>query len=244
MTLSYYTQLNIDHYETNDSHTCFNQQEINRLYYILKQFDDVANELNLQYTLDSGTLLGAVRHKGFIPWDDDGDICVTLESLENAGGLDVLQNVLQKRNIVCKIHQFREVGNYNFWIKLYYKDYMIPFVDIFIIHKMEDGRWTFTSDAAKEFFPINYTTEQINGIHKVPFGPLMLPIVENPEITLDHMYGPDWRTKAANSCQHSEEYNTINENHKDIILNDKNKFKEETISDFKPALPTSDYEAL
>lgn len=41
---------------------------------ILLVFDKVCRENNLTYFLDSGTALGAVRHGGFIPWDDDVDV--------------------------------------------------------------------------------------------------------------------------------------------------------------------------
>lgn len=41
---------------------------------ILKKIDEICGLLNLKYCLAYGTLIGAIRHKGFIPWDDDVDI--------------------------------------------------------------------------------------------------------------------------------------------------------------------------
>lgn len=49
---------------------------------ILKAIDKVCKEHDIKYFLAGGTLLGAIRHKGFIPWDYDGDVMMTRENYE------------------------------------------------------------------------------------------------------------------------------------------------------------------
>lgn len=81
---------------------------------VLKEFVRVCEKHHLRYYLAWGTLLGAVRHHGFIPWDDDIDVCMPYEDYVHF-------------REVCKT----ELGSeyfYEDWYK--HHDYFLPWAKI------------------------------------------------------------------------------------------------------------------
>lgn len=94
---------------------------------ILKEIDRVCKECGLTYWIDFGTLLGAVRHKGFIPWDDDIDICMPREDYQNF--IKLFNQSCHDERLKAELYS-HESGKYNS-IKVVHKDIQSICVDVF-----------------------------------------------------------------------------------------------------------------
>ena len=64
-----------------------NREVKNKIIEIMVHFDNFCRKHNLKFYLCAGTLLGAVRHNGFIPWDDDVDVCMSRPQYDKLIGL-------------------------------------------------------------------------------------------------------------------------------------------------------------
>lgn len=73
---------NIDNHETKTSAGSSLQEHQAMLEKLLYAFSDVCEQNNIPFQLYAGTLLGAVRHHGFIPWDDDIDVVMSRDAYD------------------------------------------------------------------------------------------------------------------------------------------------------------------
>ena len=93
---------------------------------ILKTVSAFCRKRDIKFWLDYGTLLGAVRHKGFIPWDDDADISMLRDDYEKF--VDLFNKQTPDKNLVAE--WYSADGIYNM-IKIRHKDVPFIWLDIF-----------------------------------------------------------------------------------------------------------------
>ena len=95
---------------------------------ILKEFDRVCTINNVKYWLSGGTLLGAKRHGGFIPWDDDVDVDMMRDDFENFA--QTFNNSTNNPDLYCEIYQDKNAPA-TYILKIKHRKIRQIFLDIF-----------------------------------------------------------------------------------------------------------------
>ncbi len=185
------------------------------LYQLMKDVHETLDKYKIDYWIEGGTLLGAVRHGGVIPFDDDLDINIDhrdelrlqeiFPELEKLG-YTILHNLIYR---ICKKNG--------------------PCMDVFIMHNRE-GKILLTNLIARAKFVDDYFLEgEIYPLKKYKFGELEIWGPKNYKNYLDRQY-PEW-----------DRYATIQQPHGWYVwisnVEKKTKF---TLSDefLKPSMPT------
>lgn len=102
---------------------------------ILALLREACSELGVPFYLVFGTMLGAVRHHGFIPWDDDVDIAML------RGDYLKLEKALKNHPSLC-VHRYYSIMNEKF-VKVKFRDSDTFFLDLFILDAFEADENTF-----------------------------------------------------------------------------------------------------
>lgn len=171
-----------------------NPETIGIIYQMLEVIDVLFTKYDITYWIDGGTALGAVRHQGIIPWDDDADIVFYIKD---------------KHRILALHDEFATFGFHleqTDIIRLFpSKEKRFPFVDLAGYRLFPDNTYRFDLKWAREFYSQFYwLPEEIETLVRVKFGPLMLNAPKDMLRYLFTGYGNDCLTHAKYQPSHDK----------------------------------------
>lgn len=159
------------------------QPQINELYRVMAQADKILSMHGIEYSISCGTLLGAVRNRGLIPWDNDIDLIIAEKDQEK---IINLKNVFDQNciDVVYKDHIWR----------LSSKNMSNVYIDLFPYTEISPGKFDHTDKHNRSRFSKEYLYyDDLFPIKReYQFGPLLLPGPNQGIKFLERMYGKKW----------------------------------------------------
>jgi hypothetical protein len=183
--------------------------QVGLFYDLLMKVTTVFKKNDILFWATCGTLLGAVRHQGMIPWDDDIDIAIFDKDIPL---LLSLKKPLEKLGLGIAYYERFHIYKIYFlngdvipWYNGKSCPWKFPFIDIFPLTECE-GKFTYSGPwqdwKDRDFY---YPEELQFPLPELPFGPLSIPISQNPIGYIERMYGNDWNDVAYVSYSHKFE---------------------------------------
>ena len=150
------------------------QNEVNDMYEMFKHLVYNLDKYAIKYCCTDGTLLGAVRHGGLIPWDDDCDIAIESKDLPLMLHLKYIFESNGKYRFV-RVGKYIKLKKDNIWI------------DIFLL---DEGVFP-----QKHFKELSFTTEEYKPFKKIKYGDIDVSVPNLYEEYLDRIF-EGWRDTA------------------------------------------------
>lgn len=170
------------------------------IYQMLKVTDLLFTSYDIPYWIDGGTALGAVRHQGLIPWDDDADLVFFTEDEPRVMALaDAFARYgfhLQKDLDIIRLYPSKTQSH--------------PFIDIAAYSLFTDNTLRFNFKPARlHFHKFFWLPEEVASLIRVKFGPIELNAPSNMLRYLFKGYGRDCMSKAVFQTPHNHEENKV-----------------------------------
>lgn len=157
---------------------------------LLKYFDALCQKHHLKYVLFYGTLLGAVRHQGFIPWDDDIDVCMPREDYNKL--IEIAKSELDKNHTLqysgegteyfCSYAKLRDENTT--YLETLIKDVDMShglFIDIFPVDNIPDSKILRKIHCYRTYFLVSLRMARVKSLCTA---------------------SPSWKVRAVKRCLH------------------------------------------
>jgi phosphorylcholine metabolism protein LicD len=177
-------------------------KSIKLLYHMMNDVHQLFTHFKLDYWIDGGTILGLVRHKGIIPWDDDIDIGILKRDVKKFLSLEsVLSEVGYS---ITKVW---------FGYKIFYSnrkniegfDYSFPFIDVFIFDEI-NGKYKLYYKKPRDMWPKEeWSKNELFPLTPYEFGEIVVMGPAKVLDYLDRLYGEDWDKVAYRQWDHEAE---------------------------------------
>lgn len=164
---------------------------IRRLYRLSYIFNDIMIEYHIPYYASGGTLIGAIRHTGIIPWDNDVDFCIFKKDETLFSSKEVKKD-FEKNG-------YRVEKGVNGWYRIVdLKDKRVS-ADVFLVRYKQDTKtkeWIVQhTGKALTFWPKDtIRVKDLYPLKERPFGSGFLLTPNRPEKALTSLYGKSWKT--------------------------------------------------